>query len=37
MVFRGDIVVVVINYCFYIFGFLVFNDGKINGNYGFVD
>lgn len=37
LVVWGDVVVVIINYCFGVFGFLFYNEIIVRGNYGFWD
>lgn len=37
LVVWGDVVVVIINYCFGVFGFLFYNEIIVRGNYGFCD
>lgn len=37
IVVEGGVVVVIVNYWFGIFGFLLFGDEIIKGNYGFFD
>lgn len=37
LVIKGDVIVVMVNYCFGVFGFFSFNNDVLCGNYGIWD